>query len=514
MAAAPDARKTVGEEAAQPVGRYRWRMLALIFFATTINYMDRTVLTVLAPVLQYRVFHWTDADYATVTMAFQAAYAVGLVAMGAILDRLGTRIGYAISIVTWASFDFLHAAVWPSFSAVGFPVIRFGFGFGQAGTYPAAVKSVGEWFPRKERALATGIFNAGSNMGAILAPLFVPLVVSSIDGRHWQVAFLAMGALSSACAVLWWKLYRRPEECAGLSAGERAYIAGDSAVESSGSTKLRWRAILPLPETWAFAVSKTTDVAWWFYTFWVGKFFFDQYGVGIKALAVPLMIIFVSADIGSVGGGWLSSHLLKRGWSVNRARKSTMLLCALCALPVGLSTHLGTHFQLTADSLKEMAAAAGPAFGPGEGSSKLRVLVGKDFPSAKEFLAGVDAAIGLEQRTRLESALLAAARSDTRYWIAVCLIALAAAAHQGWSATIFTVVTDVFPKRATGSVVGFGGMVGALAGVTANYVLGHALMAAGSTGYSHMFLAAGCSYLVVLGIVQLLTPRLDPVAIG
>jgi MFS transporter, ACS family, hexuronate transporter len=509
MPVAPEAQKPSAAGATPPVGRYRWRMLALIFFATTINYMDRTVLTVLAPILQYRVFHWTDADYATVTMAFQAAYAIGLVAMGAILDRLGTRIGYAISIVIWSVFDLLHATVRPSFSAIGFPLVRFGFGFGQAGTYPAAVKSVGEWFPRKERALATGIFNAGSNMGAILAPLFVPLVVSSTDGAHWQFAFLAMGALSAGCALLWWKLYRRPEECAGLGAGERNYISSDVAAESPNGAKLRWRAILPLPETWAFAVSKTTDVAWWFYSFWVGKFFFDQYGLSIKTLAVPLMIIFVSADIGSVGGGWLSSHLLKRGWTVNRARKSTMLLCALCALPVGLSTHLGTHFQLTSDAVKSLAATATSEAGP----TKLQILVGKDFRSAKEFLAGVDGTIGLEERRHLEPTLLAVARSDGRYWIAVCLIALAAAAHQGWSATIFTVVTDVFPKKATGSVVGFGGMVGALAGVTANYALGHALMSGGSTGYSYMFLAAGCSYLVVLGVVQLLTPRLEPVVL-
>ena len=491
------------------IGRYRWRMLALIFFGTTINYMDRTVLTVLAPILQYRVFHWTDSDYATVTMAFQAAYALGLVAMGAILDRLGTRIGYTISIVIWSVFDVLHACVRPSFGSVGFPIVRFGFGFGQAGTYPAAVKSVAEWFPRKERALATGIFNAGSNMGAILAPLFVPLVISSRDGEHWQCAFLAMGGLSAGCAWLWWKAYRRPENCAALSPAERAYIVSDSIVDPNEGAKMRWRRILPRPETWAFAAAKTTDVAWWFYSFWVGKFFFDQYGLNLRDLAFPLMIIFISADVGSIGGGWLSSHFLKRGWSLNRARKSTMLICALCALPVAFSTHLGTHFRLT-PSNRALLSAASPV---GSELAGLQILEGREYGSAKEYLAAADGAIGHAARNRVEGPLLAVGRSDVRYWIAVFLIALAAAAHQGWSATIFTVVSDVFPKRAVGSVVGFGGMVGALAGVAANYFLGHALMAGGSIGYSTMFLAAGASYLVVLSAVQLLVPRLEPVVL-
>ncbi len=490
-------------------GRYRWRILGLICFATTINYMDRTVLTVLAPILQYRVFHWTDGNYAAITIAFQAAYAVGLLAMGMVLDRLGTRLGYAISIGIWAAFDLLHAAVRPSMNAVTFPLVRFGFGLGQAGTYPAAVKSVGEWFPPQERALATGIFNAGSNVGAILAPLLVPLVVSSGDGRHWQFAFLAMGAISTGCALLWWNLYRRPAQCDRLSPQERAYIESGRAVGAPVGKPARWRELLPLPETWAFAVGKTTDVAWWFYTFWMGKFFFDQYGVTIKALAIPLMIIFISADVGSIGGGWLSSRLLQRGWSVNRARKATLLLCALCALPVGLSTQLGTHFTLTGPALQRLSDhGASPAL-----IDRLRVLEGKSYLSAKGFLAAADRAIGLEERRALEAELLAVARSDRHYWIAVVLIALAASAHQGWSATIFTVVTDLFPPRATGSVVGFGGMVGALAGIAANVGLGHVLMNAGSVGYAYMFFAAGTCYLAVLGVIHLLTPRLAPVCL-
>jgi ACS family hexuronate transporter-like MFS transporter len=482
-------------------------MLALIFFATTINYTDRTVLTVLAPILQYRVFHWTDADYATVTMAFQAAYAVGLVSMGAILDRLGTRRGYTLAMLIWGLFDFLQAAIRPSFSAIGFPLARFGYGFGEAGAYPAAVKCVAEWFPRKERALATGIFNAGSNMGGILAPILVPLVVSTTTGAHWQFAFLTMGTLTAIYALVWWKCYRRPDDCPDLSAAERAYINSDSVVDPHAGEKLRWRRILPVPETWAFAAGKTTDVAWWFYTFWVGKFFFDQYGLSIKDLAVPLMIIFISADVGSIGGGWLSSHFLKIGWSVNRARKTTLLVCALGALPVGLATHLGTHFQLTDARRAELAHLA---TNPNEAAA-LKNVDGQVYGTAKSYLSAVDASLGLDLRRRWESELLAAARSDTRYWIAVALIALAAAAHQGWSATIFTLVTDVFPKRATASVVGFGGMIGAIAGVTANLVLGRALMSSGVNGYGYMFVAAGGCYLVVLAVMHALSPRLEPV---
>ncbi|MFI5337069.1 MAG: MFS transporter [Opitutales bacterium] len=503
----PVAPSISGPSAAPRLGRYRWGILALIFFATTINYMDRTVLTVLAPVLQYKVFHWTDNDYARITMAFQAAYAVGLVIMGAVIDRLGTRVGYTISILVWCGFDLLHAAVRPAFGLIGFSLARFGFGFGQAGTYPAAIKTVAEWFPRTERALAMGIFNAGSNMGAILAPLLVPLLVSAQTGAHWQYVFLAMGLGSATCAVLWWRIYRPPENMPGLSAAELAHINRDCSEETGGKRPVRWRQLLPLRETWAYAVAKCTDAAWWFYSFWTGKFFFDQFGLDLKTLALPLIVIFVTADFGSIGGGWLSSHFLKRGWSVNRARKVTMLICALCALPVALSTRLGTRFKVTAATLATLQAA------PDSGGvvQQLQVLEGKSYGSAKEFLGEIERIIGRAETTRLEGALITAARSDSLYWVAVGLIALAAAGHQAWSATIFTMVPDLFPKVAVASVVGIGGMIGSLAGVTTSYWLGHALTASGPAGYSLMFLAVGISYLLMLGFVHLLIPRWEPV---
>ena len=486
---------------------YRWRILALIFFATTINYMDRTVLTVLAPTLQYKIFHWSDADYANVTIAFQAAYALGLVLSGLILDRLGTRLGYTLSISVWGFFDLLQACIRPVFSALAFPFFRFGFGLGQAGTYPAAVKSVGEWFPKKERALATGIFNAGSNMGAILAPLFVALVVSSVDGSRWQLAFIAMSSLSALCGILWWKFYRKPEACKALSADELNYIISDTNTKKVlVPEKIRWSSILPTPETWAFAIAKTTDVAWWFYTFWVGKFFYDLYGLNLKTLATPLMVIFILADIGSIGGGWLSSYFIKSGWTLNRSRKTTMLICALAALPVGFCTHLGTYFSITQKAINEISRDH-PEI---RTVHKLESLVGHKYNTAKLLITDTDTALGELDRKLIETSLIEHTRSDKLYWIAVCLIAFAAAGHQGWSATIFTFVTDVFPQKATASVVGFGGMCGALAGVAANYGLGQALTRGGLFGYSLMFFCAGLWYLICLGIIHRLSPRLKP----
>jgi len=490
-----------------PRGGYRWRILALLFFATTVNYMDRSLLTVLAPTLQYKVFHWTDNDYARITMSFQAAYALGLVTMGAVIDRLGTKIGYTVSILLWSCFGMLHAAIRPAFGLVGFMLARFGLGFGEAGNYPAAIKTVAEWFPRKERALATGIFNAGSNMGAMLAPLCVPLVVSSVDGARWQFAFLLTGGLSAIWVALWWRYYQRPEAQPALSPAERAYIASDSAPDQQAGDKVRWLKVLPLRETWAFGVAKTTDAAWWFYSFWAGKFFYDQFGLNIKTLALPLIAIFVAADVGSVAGGWFSSHLLKRGWSVNRARKTTLLICALCALPVAFSARLSTHFSITPATRATLRQAPDS----NSAADKLQALDGRSYASAREFIAAVHEVAGPEDATRLEAALIAAARSDALYWVAVALISLAAAAHQAWSATIYTIITDLFPGRATASVAGIGGMVGACAGIAANYSLGNVLMGSGAIGYFYMFLVAGTSYLLAFGAIHLLTPRLDPV---
>lgn len=507
------------------VGKHRWFICALLFVATTINYMDRSVLGVLAPTLQYNVFHWSDADYAWINIAFKCAYAVGMLSMGAIIDRLGTKIGYTLAIGIWSVFGMLHAAVRPAFSLIGFSLARAGLGFGESGNFPAAIKTVAEWFPKKERAFATGIFNAGSNVGAILAPLVIPLVVWP-DGTNWQFAFLTTGTFSALWVALWLKTYQPPERHSKLSAAELAYINSDSGKENV-SEKLSWSRVLPLRETWAFALAKMTDAVWWFYLFWGGKFLFDRYGLDIKSIGLPLIVIYVVADGGSIGGGWLSSSFIKRGWTVNRARKTTLLICAACILPVMFATQVGTRFNVNATffdrlhtatfTVEEQAIENGKVVAkraeetvPADAVAKLHRLDGKSFGSAKEFGQATAKVLGDKDAKRMQSALMDSSRSDKLYWISILLIALAAASHQAWSANLFTLVSDVFPKKATASVTGFGGMLGAVAGMIADWRLGKVLTSSGPAGYFFAFLVAGSCYMVLLGIVHLLMPTMTP----
>lgn len=417
------------------VGTYRWRILALLFLATTINYMDRSILGVLGPTLRDHVFSWTNQQYAYINISFKAAYALGLLTMGALVDRKGTKKGYLWSIAIWSCFSLLHAFVTRGMGWIGFAVARFGLGFGESGNFPACIKTVAEWFPKKERALATGIFNAGTNVGAVLTPLIIPLIVSS-DGRNWQFAFLITAVFSAAWIVLWVRTYQKPEIHPSLSKTELDYILSDSTAETQ--ERLPWSRVLPVKETWAFAVAKLTDAVWWFYLFWGGFFLNAQFKLELKGLALPLIVIYVVADFGSIGGGWLSSAFIKRGWPINRARKTTLLICAACILPVVMATQTKNQ------------------------------------------------------------------------WVAVGLIALAAAGHQAWSANIFTLVSDVFPKKATASVVGIGGMVGALAGLLADLGLGRILDASGPSAYTFAFLIAGSIYLVALLIVHLIMPKMTP----
>jgi ACS family hexuronate transporter-like MFS transporter len=507
-----------------PIGGYRWRILALLFVATTINYVDRSVLGVLAPTLQYKVFHWSDTDYADINIAFKAAYAIGLVSMGALVDRIGTRAGYTVSISVWSLFGMLHAAVRPAFSLVGFGLARFGLGLGESGNFPAAIKTVAEWFPRRERAFATGVFNAGANIGAILAPLIIPIFVLP-DGTHWQYAFLTTGVLSMIWIVMWLRTYQPPGAHPRLGRAEFDYIHSDSPAVTG--TRIPWRSVIPLRETWAFALGKITDAVWWFYLFWGGKYLYDRFGLDIKGLAMPLVIIYAISDAGSVGGGWLSSRLIKGGWSVNRSRKTTLLVCALFVLPVVLVTRIATRFDVNDAFFARMGAArvtVSEQVGtgsdarvekmsesvPGEVQAALRALTGKSYASAKEFTAASASLIAPASEARFESVLVACARSDNYYWFAVILIALAAAGHQGWSANLYTLVSDVFPKAATASVIGFGGMCGAIAGLLADWGLGHVLSSSGPGGYLFAFLIAGMAYLFFLGVIQVLMPRMTP----
>ncbi len=414
--------------AAAPPTRYRWVICALLFSATTINYMDRGVLGVMEPVLQ-KVIGWTATQYGDINAAFTFAYAIGFLLMGRLIDRLGSRAGYAIALTVWSLAAAGHAL---ADSVAGFAIARFLLGLGEAGNFPAAIKTTAEWFPRKERAFATGIFNAGSNVGAIIAPLAVPALVLSVG---WQWAFVGTGLIGLLWLFFWLPLYREPADSSRVNAAELALINEDG---EEPATKVRWRDLVPHRQTWAFAGGKfLTDPIWWFYLFWSGKFFAERFGVSIKNIGLPLVIIYLLADVGSVGGGWLSSHLIKRGWSVNAARKTAMLVCAVCMLPVCLAPVV------------------------------------------------------------------------SNMWLAVTFIGIAAAAHQGFSANLFTLTSDMFPRRAVGSVVGIGGMAGAVGGILMQMSAGRIKDATGS--YLAMFIIAGTVYLLAFAVTHLLAPRLKPV---
>src|SRR6267142_1720861 len=364
----------------RPAGNYRWVICALIFFATTINYIDRQIIGVLAPTLK-KELNWSQAQYGDIVFYFQTAYAIGLLLSGPIIDRIGTKLGYALSLLIWSAAAMAHALVR---SVTGFSIARFALGLGEAGNFPAAIKTVAEWFPKRERALATGIFNAGTNVGAILAPLLVPWITLKWG---WEWAFLITGAAGLLWLAFWLPIYEHPRRHPKLSGEELAWIERDPP---EPATRLRWREVIKYPQAWAFALGKfMTDPIWWFYLYWTGLFLDSKFGIKLSQLSLPLIVIYLVADIGSVGGGWISSRLIKQGWSINASRKTAMLICALCVLPV-------TFAPLT-NSL----------------------------------------------------------------WTAVALISVATAAHQGWSANLFTVASDLFPKRAVGSVVGLGGMLAA-----------------------------------------------------
>lgn len=409
------------------LGNYRWRVCAMLLAATTISYIDRQVLGVLAPFLQEKM-GWTELQYSSIVTAFQAAYAIGLLGAGAVIDRYGTRIGYALAIGIWSVAAMSHAL---ATGVISFACARFALGLGEAGNFPAAIKAVAEWFPQRERALAAGIFNSGSNIGAIVAPLMVPIVAAQWG---WQAAFLCTGALSALWLTLWLLRYRTPGEQTRLSPQERAHIGAEPVAPTR---RVPWSQLLRHRQTWAFAAAKfLTDPIWWFFLFWLPKFLHAKYGLGLLELGAPLITIFLMADAGSIAGGWLAGALIKRGMSVNRARKTAMLICALLVLPV----------------------------------------------------------------------IFAAQASHL--WLAVALVGLATAGHQGWSANVYTLTSDLFPRHAVASVVGMGGFAGAVGGMLISTVIGLLLQATGS--YVPVFLLAGGAYLLAWVVVQMLAPRLEP----
>ena len=427
-------------------GHFRWVVCALLFFAATINYIDRQVIGILKPTLQTE-FGWSEIDYADIVFAFQLAYAIGLLLAGRIVDRIGARRGFAIAIVVWSLAAVAHAeatAFGPAVAAVlgvfglaysasvaGFIAARFVLGLGEAGNFPASIKVVAEWFPKRERAFATGLFNSGTNIGALITPLVVPWITLTWG---WYWAFVATGAIGFLWLLAWLPLYREPESHPRVNRSELAYIRSDPA---ETVVRVPWRAVLPTRQAWAFMLGKfLTDPVWWLYLFWVPDFLNRNHGIDLRLVGPPLVVIYLVADVGSIGGGWLSSTLIKRGWSVNAGRKTAMLVCALAVLPM-----------MFASNAREL-------------------------------------------------------------WLAVALISIAAAAHQGWSANLFTLVSDTFPRQAVGSVVGLGGMAGAFGGMLIAKLTGYLLQVTGS--YVPVFLIAAFAYLVALTVIHLLVPRLEP----
>jgi ACS family hexuronate transporter-like MFS transporter len=410
------------------IGKFRWRICALLFFATTINYLDRQVLGILAPYLQDDL-GWSEVDYGNIVAAFKIAYAVGMVGMGNLLDRLGSKKGFSLAMIVWSLAGMAHAlarSVW------GFASARFMLGLGESANFPASVKTVSEWFPQKERALAVGIFNSGSNIGSILAPIVVPLLAVTYG---WQWAFIITGLIGFIWLIFWIRTYRKPEEHPKLSKAELAYIQQDGVEKTE---KVPWLKLLKYRETLTVCLLKFfTDPVWWFFLFWLPKFLNTNHGISILDLGAPLITIYLVSDFGSIAGGWFSSYLIKKGKSADFARKTTILIAAICALPIA-------------------------------------------YASRTEDL-----------------------------WVAVALISLGTAAHQACSANIFTIVSDIYPKKAVGSVIGLIGMAGAIGGVLVAQIVGWMLEMTNS--YMLIFTIFSLMYLIAWIILKIGIPQIKQI---
>ncbi|WP_338876241.1 MFS transporter [Spirosoma sp. SC4-14] len=418
-------------------GNFRWSVVALLFFATTINYLDRQVIGLLKPTLEDE-FNWTETDYSRIVMAFTMAYATGYLVFGRFIDKIGTKLGYTISLIAWSIAAMFHAV---ATSTLGFGIARAALGLGEAGNFPAAIKAVAEWFPKKERAFATGIFNSGTNIGAVVAPVMVPWILGAYG---WEEAFIITGAIGFIWLIFWFIFYESPNRQKRVSKAELAYIHSDIDAEENAAP-VRWGRLFGIRQTWAFVFGKMlTDPIWWFFLFWLPSYFSTTFNLDLKKPSLPLVIVYTATTIGSIGGGYLSSYLIRRGWTVFRARKTTMFIFALCVVPI------------------------------------------------------------------------VAARYATDIWQAVALISLAAAAHQAWSANIFTTASDVFPKKAVSSVIGIGGTAGSIGGVLFPMLVGWILdtyKEAGNLngGYNLIFIICGSAYLVAWAIMHFFTPRMEMV---
>jgi len=414
---------------------FRWIILSLLFIATTILYIDRSTLGILAPDLQKSI-GWSEEQYGIINSVFMIAYAICFILMGTLIDKIGTRKGYLISIGIWSIATLGHAL---ARSWIGFAFARFSLAVGQSGSFPSAIKAVAEWFPKKDRALAVGIFNGGSNMGTILSPLIIPPLVLGFN--NWRVGFLWTFPISIIWVLLWLKYFRKPEQSTNVSPEELQYINSDSGNEEN-TKKLGWKDILPHREAWAIAVAKfMADPIWWFYLFWGAKFLNEKFGVNLKDIGLPFFTIYLASWGLGIFLGWLSSKLMKMGFSLNRGRKFSLLACALFAVPVAFVPH------------------------------------------------------------------------TANMWLAVGLIALAAGGHCGWSANVFSLMSDIFPKKAVGSVAGFGGFAGAVGGAIVAFSVGKILQNIGTDGYAIPFAIAGSGYLIALLLVHLLVPKIKTINI-
>lgn len=424
---ASDSQPSLAAQLAHHVGRFRWIICTVLLLGVMKNYMDRQVIGVLKTTLQHDL-GWSEIDYGNLVFAFQAAYAVGMVLVGRFIDRVGTRLGYALAMAFWSLASIAHGF---ATSFTGFLAARFALGLGESAVFPASLKAVAEWFPKKERALATGIFNAGSNLGAIATPLIVPWIAVHWG---WRAAFFLLGGIGFAWLALWLLVYRRPQDHPSCSPAELAYICSDPIPPP---IRISWFKLLPHRQTWAFVLAKfVTDPIWWFYLFWIPDFLQREHGLALLSIGMPIVVIYIIADAGSIAGGWLSSSLIRRGWSVNASRKFAMLICAVSVVPV--------------------------IFVPRVASM----------------------------------------------WGAVLIIGLAAAAHQGFSCNLFTLSSDMFPANVVASVVGIGGMAGAIGGMLIAKVVAYFLQYTHS--YAVPFFLAGSAYLIGLAIIQLLAPQLKP----
>ncbi|WP_080058271.1 MFS transporter [Spirosoma aerolatum] len=420
------------------IGNYRWFICAMLFAATTINYLDRQILGLLKPTLE-KIFSWTESDYSYIVMAFTATYALGQLLYGRVIDHIGTRLGYIISVSIWSIAAVMHAFIR---TTVGFGLVRALLGIGESGNYPGGVKTVAEWFPKRERALAVGIFDSGSNIGACVGPILVPFILALYG---WQIAFIITGSLGFIWLLVWLFVYEVPARQKKLSRAEYDYIHSDNDVETPSAGGLSWGKLLGLRQTWTFIVGKFfTDPIWYFFLFWLPAYFNASFHLDLKKPSLPLVIVYTGTMIGSIGGGYLSSWLIQKGWPVYKARKIALLVSAIAVVPILIT------------------------------------------------------------------------RYTNDMWLVVSLISLSVAANQAWSANIFTIVSDMFPKKAVSSVVGLGGMAGAVGGVLFESLIGYILdifKASGNivVGYNIIFLVCGSSFLIAWLIIHWLTPKMEPV---